>query len=150
MHVPRIDPFDSKWALRALYGRFLHTYLPTLGTPNTHVSSSTRRATSELPEPSSREISLPHRGKAVSVFPAFPMIVTAAPSGSRNFETGIVASLTDLFYESPRILPRNAPSRLLYRVSRREISVLGSGTPSLMRRRKVSARGSTDVHGRRE
>lgn len=32
VHVPRIDPFDSKWVLRALYGRFIHTYLPTLRT----------------------------------------------------------------------------------------------------------------------
>lgn len=43
VHVPRIDPFDSKWALRALYGRFLHTYLPTLRTPNTHVSAVEKR-----------------------------------------------------------------------------------------------------------
>lgn len=27
VHVPRIDPFDSKWALRALCGRFQHSHL---------------------------------------------------------------------------------------------------------------------------
>lgn len=39
VHVPRIDPFDSKWVLRTLHGRFIHTYLPTLRTKHVRIGS---------------------------------------------------------------------------------------------------------------
>lgn len=100
VHVPRIDPFDTKWALRALYGRFLHTYLPTLETPNTYRHRISDERT--LPVPSweisfSLSLSLSRSPLHACMWARLVFFQSSPWSlrrtiGSRNFETGIVAS----------------------------------------------------------